>query len=369
MIRSFARLQGVDPGYRAERVLTMRLAVSQTKYPQGPQVAQFYAQLVERLRATPGVEDVGAISDIFLSITPNSGSFTVEGKPVIPLEQQIEATRDAVTPEYFQTLRVPLIRGRYFTWHDGPDASPVVIINETMARGFWPGEDPIGKRFKFGGLDSRAPWLTIAGVVGDMRRQGLDRGSRAETFLPVTLQPRRGMDLVIRTAGDPLALAATIQSVIRSVDKDSPLFDITTLEARIGESISQRRFQTVLLGLFSVLALVLAAIGIYGVMYQFVSQRTHEFGVRVALGAQRRDVIGMVLRQAIVMAGAGVLLGILGALVLTRAMSTMLFGVSPADLLTFTVVPLLLGAVALAASYIPARRSTKIDPLVALRYE
>ena len=369
LIRSFARLLAVDPGFRTERLLTLQLGVSRTKFPEGPQVAAFYEQFLERVRGLPGVQSAAAISDIFLSKTPNSGGFTVEGAPVVPLEQQIEATIDVTTPEYFATMGVPLKDGRFFTPQDGREAPPLVIINETMARRFWPEGSPVGKRFKFGGPESKAPWVTVVGVVGDMRRQGLEIGARSETFFAMAQRPRRGMNLVVRTAGDPLALAAAVRGVIREMDSDAPVSGVTTIGRLIGESMAQRRFQMLLLGLFAGLALALAAIGIYGLNYHFVTQRTQEIGVRMALGAERADVIRLVVVQSLRLLAGGLMLGLVAALALTRVMESLLFGVRATDLVTFTGVVVAMGLFGLLASYLPARRAARVDPMEALRYE
>jgi putative ABC transport system permease protein len=370
LIRSFVRLLAVDPGFRTERLLTFQMSVSSAKYPgQGPQLAAAYDQLLARVRALPGVEGAAAITSIFLSTTPNSGNFTVEGAPVIPLEQQIEATDDVITPDYFHVMGVPLKEGRWFTPQDGPDSPRVVIINETMARRFWPDGSPIGKRFKFGQPDSRSPWLTVVGVARDMRRQGLQKAARAETFLPLGQRPVRGFNLVIRTKGDPLAQAASVRELIRELDPYAPVSNLTTIERLIGESTAQRRFQMLLLALFAALALALAAVGVYGVNYYYVTQRTQEIGVRMALGAQRRDLIRLVLMQGLRLVAAGAALGLLASLALARVIESLLFGTPPRDLGTFAAVVGVIGVFGLLASYVPARRATKVDPMEALRYE
>jgi putative ABC transport system permease protein len=370
LIRSFARLLSVDPGFRTERLLTFQMSFSSAKYPgQGPHLAVAYDQLIQRIQALPGVEAAAGITDIFLSTTPNSGNFTVEGAPVIPLEQQIEATDDVVTPDYFRVMGVPLKEGRWFSRQDGPESPPVVIINETMARRFWPEGSPVGKRFKFGQPDSKAPWLTVVGVAGDMRRQGLHKSARAETFLPLGQRFARSLNLVVRTKEDPLALAGAVRAAVRELDSNAPVSRVTTLERLIGESTAQRRFQMLLLALFAGLALALAAIGVYGMNYYYVTQRTQEIGVRMALGAQREDLIRLVLGRGVRLVAAGAVLGLAAALALGRVIESLLFAVGPRDLTTLTAVVLVIGVFGLLASYLPARRATKVDPMVALRYE
>jgi len=245
----------------------------------------------------------------------------------------------------------------------------VAIINETMARRFWPNEDPIGKRFTFGDPRPDSSWLRIVGVVADMRRRGLDSLARCETFEPLSQRPSRGMNLVIRTAGDPLKLAQGVRAEVRAMDRDTPVINVTTIERLLGESMAERRFQTTLLGLFSTVALALAAIGIYGLMYHSVARRTHEIGVRIALGASARDVLALVVREGLLLAAVGVAAGLAGSFALTRALAGLLFGVTATDPVTFAGVAGMLLMVALAASLIPARRATRVDPMVALRYE
>ncbi len=369
MIRSLLTLEAIHPGFLTENVLTWRVSASRTKYAQPPQLAAFYADLLQRLQSIPGVQSAAATTDVFLSSTPNSGSFTVEGHPSPPPEQQIEATTDRVTTGYFQTMGVPLLRGRFFNEHDGPDTTPAVLINETMARRFWPGEDAVGKRFKFGDAGSNSPWLTVVGIVGDMRRQGQDKVARCETFSSLAQRPARGMTLVIHTASDPAKTAGMVRDAVRSIDKSAVLFERSTIADQIGESLAQRRFQTLLLGLFSLLALVLATVGIYGVVYQSVSQRTNELGIRVALGAQKSSLLRMIMGEALGMVSLGALAGGVAAFAISRALSSFLYSVTAADPLTYFAVVLLLVLAAVLASVIPARRATGVYPINALRYE
>jgi putative ABC transport system permease protein len=369
MVRSLIHLRALDPGFDSSNVLTMQLSAPYSKFSKGTEIAALYDRALERLRSLPMARSAGLITDIFLSTTPNSGIFAVEGKPLPPPEQSIEATLDSVSPGYFQTMRVPLIRGRFLDDRDQAGSLPVALINETMARRCWPNEDPIGKRFHFGWGATNVHWLTVVGVVGDMRRQGLDKTARVETFEPLAQQVRSDMKLVVRTPDDPMKAAGVIQSELRALEKELVIQKVMTLDEQIGESLAQRRFETWLLGLFSAIALLLAAIGIYGVMYHSVTQRTHEFGVRVALGAGARDVLRIVLVEAVVLVVTGAVIGTVAALALTRLLSSLLYGVSANDPSTYFAVFLILIGSALAASYLPARRATKVDPMVALRYE
>lgn len=319
MTRSLLSLQSIRPGFQTENVLTWRISPSRTKNAQGPAVVGFYSEVLSRVRTIPGVDGASAITDIFLSITPNSASFTIEGHPSPPAEQQIEATIDSIAPNYFQTMQVPLRRGRFFDEHDSADAPGVVIVNETMAKRFWPGEDPIGKRFRFGGPRSKQPWLTVAGIAGDMRRQGMERGARCETFQPLAQRPARGMTMVVHTASDPGKLVGPVRDAFRATDNTAVMFERSTIAEQIGDSLSQRRFETLLLGLFSLLALTLATVGIYGVVFQSVSQRTNEIGIRVALGAQKGGLLGMIMQESLRLVLLGAVLGGLAALAISRA--------------------------------------------------
>ncbi len=369
LIRSFIRLQQFDLGFNPDNLATMRIQLPGSKYREAAQVDAFYRQLLERIESVPGVQSVGAISALFLDDTPNSTNFSIEGRPVPTGADAIEVPFDSVSPGYFRTMGIPLQAGREFDERDVRGAAPVVIINETFARRFFPDEDPLGKRFVYGGPGPDNPWITIVGVVGDMRRTGFDRPVRPETFLPHSQNPSGVLTVVARTADNPENLSGTLRSEVWAVDKDQSVFDLKTMDQTLSEMSSQRRFNMLLLGVFAALALTLAAVGIYGVMSYSVAQRTHEIGIRMALGARGTDVLGMVVRRGMALVAAGIGVGLIGAIGLTRLMSSLLYGVSATDPLTFVVIPFVLAAVALGACFVPARRATRVDPMIALRYE
>jgi putative ABC transport system permease protein len=371
MIKSFLRLQQVNVGFNPDNLLTMRIQLSGERYGQGQGAGavNFYQQLIQRVESLPGVQGVGAISDIFLSQTPNSSNFSIEGRPDFKPEERIETPVDVVSPNYFRVVGTALVSGRWFDERDGSQTTPVVIINETMARRFWPNEDPLGKRIKYGGQGSNDPWKTIVGVVADARRTGFEHEVRCETFLPHAQSPSRGMTLVARSTTRPEALAASVRQAVRELDKDQPVYDIRPMAAMLGEMVARRRLNMLLFGLFAGVALLLAGVGIYGVMSTAVTQRSHEIGVRLALGARAADVLKLVVREGMTLAVIGVVIGLAVALLVTRLMTSLLYGVSATDPATFVLIALLLTAVALVACWIPARRATMVDPMVALRVE
>ncbi len=367
LIRSFWRLQEVNPGFRTDHLLALRLSLPRTKYPEGAQVVSFYQRLQERLSALPGVESASATSGILLPKLANSGTFTIENKPQDPQEQRLELPVDAAQPNYFQTMGVQLLSGRAFTDQDARDKPRVAIVNETFVNRYLPNEDPVGRRFTFGDDGANAQWITIVGVARDTKRQGLDAPIRIESWLPHAQAPSRSMQVVLRTTGDPLALSQATREAVWSLDRDLPIPRIESLEQIMADHVAQRRLNMLLLALFALVALVLAAVGIYGVMSYVVTQRTHEIGVRVALGAQTRDVLRLVVGQGMALALAGVVIGLVATFALTRLMASLLFGVSATDPITFAAIAALLIGVALVACWIPARRAAKVDPMVALR--
>lgn len=369
LIRSFERLQRVDPGFRTDSILTVRLRLPRTKYFEGQQAVTFYQQLIDQLKVLPGVETAGATSGILLPKLATSNVFTVEGRPADPTAEQLELPIDAVTPDYFSTMGIELKSGRFFNGQDGPQTQRVGIINETMAKRYFPNGEAVGKRYTFGQPDSNTNWITVVGVVRDTRRQGLREPIRIESFTPHAQSPSRAMEIVIHTNGDPKALARSVRERIRTLDTDLPIGAMTTVEEMLSETLSQTKLNTLLLGAFAAIALILAAVGIYGLMSYAVSQRTQEMGVRIALGAESGDIVRLVVKLGMSLALAGLACGIVGAFVLTRFMRTLLYDTGTTDALTFVTVPLVLAAVALLACWIPARRATRVDPMVALRCE
>ena len=369
LIRSFMRLQQFELGFNPEHLITMRVQLPGSKYKERKQVADFFQQLFERIEAVPGVQSAGAISTIFLSDTPNSTNFAIEGRPQATGAQSIEVPLDAVSAKYFKVMGIPLISGREFDDRDSLGTPPVAIINETFANRFFAGEDPIGKRYVYGGPAPDNPWITIVGVVGDMRRTGFDRPVRPETFLPQSQNPDNALTIVARTSTDPASFAGMLRDQVWSIDREQSVYDIKTMDQTLSEMLSQRRFNMQLLGIFASVALLLAALGIYGVISYSVSQRTHEIGIRMAMGAQSRDVLTLVVRHGLVLTGTGIGAGLIVSFVLTRLMATLLYGVSATDPVTFIAIPVVLAGVALGACFVPARRASRVDPIEALRYE
>jgi putative ABC transport system permease protein len=291
----------------------------------------------------------------------------LEDRPPFPPSEQIEATTDLVSPGFFETMQVRLLRGRFFAPGDGEGTARVAIVNETFARRYWPNQDPTGKRFVFGMPNPRSTWITIVGVIGDMRRRGLHQGARLETFHPAGQRIGRNMQLLVSTTGQPLALAPAVRAEIRALDPSGPITELSTVETEIGESLAVRRFQALLLTLFSILAVLLSAVGILGLMGQLVVRRTPEIGLRMALGATSNDVLRMVLRQGVVLAAIGAAAGICGAFVMARVLKSLLFGISAADPISYAGAGLVLAIAVLIACGLPAWRAARVDPMVALR--
>ncbi len=369
LVKSFLHVQQVNPGFNPEGMLTMHLSLPMTKYSEAPQRANFYKQIINDVRTLPGVQSVGAVSVLPLSGGGSSGSFRIEGRDVPPGQSSPHGARWAATPDYFKTMGIPLIRGRYFEERDTSEALPVAIIDQSLAQKYWPNEDPLGKRIVFEGTRENPLWREIVGIVGHVKHTDLEGESRAQYYIPHQQRPQPNMALVIRTPNDPNALAGSVRGIIKSVDSDLPVFRVRTMDQFVADSMTQRKFALLLICVFACLALLLSAIGLYGVMAYSVTQRTHELGLRMALGAQASDVLKLVVKQGMLLAVVGLGLGVVGAIFLSRLMKTMLFNVSATDPLVFVAIALTLAAVALLACFVPARRATKVDPMVALRYE
>jgi putative ABC transport system permease protein len=369
MIRSLASLLKVDPGFKADSTLTMHIALLGSKYPGANQQIAFFEEVTHRVETLPGVQSVGLISSAPLSGGVYAGGFSIEGRVLTSETDELVADRRMISPEYFNALGIPLLKGRGFSDRDDQASPGVAIVSESWARRFLPNEDPIDKRVKLGGRDSTRPWLSIVGIAGDVRDTALESDARPCVYIPYPQFPSSGMTLVVRTAFEPTPLISAIRDEVWTVDKDQPLTEVKTMDQYLADSVSPRRFNAMLLAIFASLALVLASVGIYGVISYSVTQRIHEIGIRVALGAESLDVIKLVVGRGMALVVVGVVIGLAGALALSRVMTSLLYGVSATDPVTFAVVSVLLVAVALLASYIPARRATKVDPMIALRCE
>ena len=368
LLKSFARLQSVDPGFNPKNVLTMEIALPLLKYPAGKPVTDFFAEATRRVKTLPGVEAASFTTILPLSGTNSDSSFSIEGFDSAAQKVYPDEEIRTVTPEYFSALKVPLLRGRFFNESDQPDAPWVVIVNKTFAEKWWPNQDAIGKRIAFG--NPTAPdvkWITVVGVVGDMRHRGLDAEPKPEFYFPHgQTRVNRNMILTVRSTQDPRSLTSSIRREISAIDADLPVANVRTLEQVTADSIAPRRLSVVLIAVFAAVALVLASVGIYGVMSFLVVQRTHELGVRMALGAQRGDVFMLVLGRAAKLVAIGSAIGLVLAVISSRALRSMLYNVAALDVSTFALVTIALAFVALLASYIPARRATKADPMIAL---
>jgi len=365
LLKSFVRLRETSSGLNPAGVLTAQISLPRAKYGQPPQQAAFTQEVVQSLQTTPGVTSAGAVVGLPLSGPIASRYFSVEGRPPTRPGEGSNAQFNVAAPGYFETVGIPLLRGRVLGGRDIIGQPEVVVINEALARKFFPDEDPLGKRIQIGDQ----PWHTIIGIVGNVRQTGLHMEPAPEFYQSLLQNPLPFMALTVRTARDPKTLAADLRSVVRGIDRDQPLFDVKTMEEVVSGSMASRRLTMVLLGSFAVLAILLAAIGIYGVISYMVAQRTHEIGIRMALGAQSRDVMRLIVGHGLTLAVIGIAIGVVASLALTRLLSTLLFGVSANDPSTFLAVSLLLAAVAFIAGYIPGRRATKVDPIVALRFE
>ena len=366
-VRSFLRLQNVDPGFDTDGTLTLRVSLPRAGYGEDAQQSAFFERAEQLIRNLPGVEAVGSTTRLPLKGYRWTGDMTIEGRP--PEDYVREVRHKEITPDYFRAIGLPLLRGRSFNDSEREQGRPTIIVNDALARRYFPGEDPVGKRLKFTKPEEDGAWQTIVGVVGDEKQDSLGAEVRPEIYQSHLQSAQNEMTLVVRAAGDPRALAGAVREQIRALDPALPVYDVKPMRDVVYESLARERFVMLLLTLFAALALALAAVGIYGVVSYATAQRTHEIGLRMALGAQARDVLRLVIGQGLSHVLIGVGVGLLVALALTRLMASLLYGVSATDPLTFAAVALLLTAVSLFACYIPARRATRVDPLTALRYE
>ncbi len=368
LINSFMHLRNLDPGFRADHLLGLNIDLSEVRYPDNARRTAFFDEVVRRVRVLPGVQSVAVAGNLPLTYKGDSMAIGVEGIPDPPPGEQLDVIYRAIGEGYFKTMGIPLVRGRDFSHQDTLDNAMTVVVSEKTAQHYWPHADPLGKRLKAGSTTSDGPWRTVIGVVKDVRQNDFIAEPKMQMYMAYRqLQSLMPNALVVRTAVEPLSVASAVRNAIWAVDKDQPVSNIDSMEHIVAGAVAQQRFSMLLLAIFASLALILAAVGIYGVMSYTVAQQTREIGLRLALGAQRGDILRMTVVQALKLVGLGLFVGLGAAFVLTRVMTSLLYGISATDPLTFLSISLVLLAVALLASYIPALRATRIDPMVALR--
>jgi putative ABC transport system permease protein len=372
LINSFTLLLKVSPGFDPDGVLVMDISLPESKYPEKQQQTTFYRNLLERVSALPAVESTGIVLHLPLRGAAALNEFVIDGRPLQPDEKKPVTEIRMTSPNYFASMGIPVLSGRGLTEHDNPDGLQVAVINQAMAKRFWPDQDPIGNRVKLGGQDQQfsweSIWLTIVGVAGDVK-DTLDSETGPQIYLSYQQHIYPLMSLVVRTSTDPLNLVPVVRREIQAIDKDQPVINVKTMRQYLSESVALRRFHMLLLGIFAAVALTLAAIGVYGLIAYSVTQRKREIGIRMALGARKADIVKMVLGKSLILILIGIAIGLAVSLAMTRVMSSMLYGVSATDLTTFTFVSLLLIGIATLASFIPASRAAKVDPVIALKYE
>jgi putative ABC transport system permease protein len=369
MINSFVRLLRVDPGFDPDNLLTMEIALPESRYPELRKCADFYTRLLARVETLPSVRSAGGVTILPLSGGRRDGPVSIEGRPFDTTSKPQVANYRVISPSYFDTLGTRLIDGRWITNEDAVDRPPAALINEALARNLFPNADPIGKRLKLGAPGNPRPWLSIVGIVADVKHDGLDTETRPEIYVSYLQEPVPALTLVVRSNSDPTSLTAAVRNEVLALDREQPVHNVRTVQQLLSASVSNRRFSMLLLGIFASVALLLAIAGVYGVIGYWVSQRTQEIGIRMALGAQPRDIFRLVVRQGMVLTAIGVIAGLAGAFALTRMMSGMLFSVKASDPATFATIAILTTGAALAASFMPARRATRVDPMIALRRE
>src|SRR6058998_53763 len=366
LMKSFARLQHVNPGFNPRGALTFEISLPKVQYLDDPSIIRFNNEAQRRIVALPGVQAAGFSTILPLAGTNADSSFAIEGQPANDRKPSPDEEKRQVSPDYFRALQVPLIKGRFFSDADKADAPPVIVVNQAFAKKFWPNQDALGKRIVMGGMSDNPKWITIVGVVGDVRHFGLDVDPKPEMYVPFPQEPYFTTIYVVRSNQDAGSLLPAIRREIQAIDSAVPLANIRAFEDVIADSVAPRRLSVVLLGVFAGVAVLLASVGIYGVMSFLVVQRTHEIGVRMALGAQRSDVLKLVLVRSLKLISAGTIIGLIVALMSTHTLRALLYSVSAFDAATFALVTILLGAIALAASYLPAMRATRADPMIVL---
>lgn len=369
LLKSFSRLQNVNPGFNPRNALTFEISLPKVQYPNDPSIVRFNNEAQRRIASLPGVQSAGFSTILPLAGTNSDSSFAIEGQPSNDRNPSPDEENRQVSPDYFRALEIPLIKGRFFTDADNADAPPVIIVNQAFAKKFWPNQEAVGKRIVMGGMSEHPNWITIVGVVGDVRHFGLDVDPKPEMYVPFAQDPYFTAIYVVRSAQNPRTLLPAIHREIQAMDLAVPLANVRTFERVIADSVAPRRLSVVLLGVFAGVAVLLASIGIYGVMSFIVVQRTQEIGVRMALGAQRSDVLKLILGRSLKLISAGAAIGLIVALLSAGALRALLYNVSAFDTPTFVLVTILLAAVALAASYLPAMRATRADPMIALHAE
>jgi putative ABC transport system permease protein len=369
MVKGFRNLLNIEMGFDRTHVLTFRVTLPEDKYPKKDQIISYYDRVIRELRALPGVESVACVTSLPSTWNSTWAEYRAEGRSPAPAGGTPYTMLQVSTPDFFSALRVPLLKGRFLSAQDGPDAPPVAVISESMARVNWPGQDPLGKHLTLGPRGRGEPERKIVGVVGDIRSSGFESSPSPTTYVPFAQSPEPSSALVVRTSGDPTTLAAAVIAQVRNIDPDEPAYDVRSLEQIISDNLSGVESSARMMMIFGFIALALAAAGIFGVMAYSVAQRTHEIGVRMALGARRVDVLKLVVTSAIKMATVGLTIGICISLLLTHALSSLLFGVIRIDAAIFVLLTLVLATVATVAAYIPARWATRVDPMQALRCE